>query len=102
MQYDLNKYRAILFDVDGVLRRGSQLIPDVAETLSKLREQEVAIGVVTNNSGSGAQAIAQYLAKLGVFFQPHEVISQSMRLQCGLPSTAREDRLRAGITTGAT
>ncbi len=75
LQYDLNKYRAILFDVDGVLRRGSQLIPDVAETLSKLREQEVAIGVVTNNSGSGAQAIAQYLAKLGVFFQPHEVIS---------------------------
>jgi HAD superfamily hydrolase (TIGR01450 family) len=75
LQYDLRKYRAILFDVDGVLRRGSQPIPTVAETLSTLREKGVAVGVVTNNSGSGAEVISQYLAKVGADFQPHEVIS---------------------------
>jgi HAD superfamily hydrolase (TIGR01450 family) len=72
---DLNRYKAIFFDVDGVLRRGSVAVEGAAQALTKLRARGIKVGVITNNSGSSAVDIAQSLSELGVNFYPNEVVS---------------------------
>lgn len=72
---DLGKYRAVFFDVDGVLRHGAVVIDGAAQTINSLRQRGIKVGVITNNSGSPATNIAHKLHALGIRFFPHEIIS---------------------------
>ncbi|HEX6970779.1 MAG TPA: HAD-IIA family hydrolase [Limnochordia bacterium] len=72
---DLTRYRAILFDVDGVLRRGEQPVPGAAEAVRRVRALGKRVGVVTNNSAYSARGIHAALAALGFDFEPGEIFA---------------------------
>ncbi|KAK9681419.1 hypothetical protein RND81_10G000900 [Saponaria officinalis] len=73
----LESVDAFVFDCDGVIWKGDQLIDGVAETLSMLRSKSKAIVFVTNNS---TKSRAQYAAKfisLGIPVSQDEIFSSS-------------------------
>lgn len=101
---NLAAVRAVIFDMDGVLWRGEQVIPQAAAFLDFLRERGIPFALATNNSG---QSPAQYdvkLARMGLGHVPADHIITSgvvsaRYLQKQLPAGARvyvvgEDGLR--------
>ncbi|NNJ08730.1 HAD-IIA family hydrolase [Chloroflexales bacterium ZM16-3] len=60
---NLATIRAVLFDMDGVLYRGTQMLPGVPELLSFLDERGVGYACITNNA---SMTPGQYEEKLGV------------------------------------
>ncbi|KAI8896011.1 HAD-like domain-containing protein [Globomyces pollinis-pini] len=56
----IDQYETFLFDCDGVIWQGTQLIPKVASVLKKLQEKNKRILFVTNNA---SKSRAQYLSK---------------------------------------
>ncbi|HWQ12024.1 MAG TPA: HAD-IIA family hydrolase [Roseiflexaceae bacterium] len=59
---DLNRFDALLLDMDGVLYRGKLPLPGVNELLALCHERGVAYACVTNNA---TMTPSQYEAKLG-------------------------------------
>ncbi|MEO8423771.1 MAG: HAD-IIA family hydrolase [Actinomycetota bacterium] len=59
-------YEAFLFDLDGVLYRGSQVVPGATEALARLRAAGKHVAFVTNNSGRTPEAVAAHLTGLGI------------------------------------
>lgn len=82
------RLRAYLFDLDGTLYRGSEAIPDAAETLGTLREGGAAIRFLTNNSGATPAGIAQKLGGMGIQATPGEVVTSGMAAAAYLASRA--------------
>ncbi|KAL9236562.1 hypothetical protein vseg_011214 [Gypsophila vaccaria] len=73
----LESVEAFVFDCDGVIWKGDQLIDGVSETLSMLRSKSKALVFVTNNS---TKSRAQYAAKfhsLGISVSQDEIFSSS-------------------------
>ena len=68
-----DRYDAFLFDLDGVLYRGSAPVPHAAEALTSLREAGKGIAFVTNNSASTPDTVAERLRSVGVRADPSEV-----------------------------
>jgi glycerol-1-phosphatase len=68
-----DRYDAFLFDLDGVLYRGSDPVPHAADVLISLRERGKHIVFVTNNSASTPSAVAIRLRSVGVRADPSEV-----------------------------
>lgn len=67
-----------VFDLDGTLYRGSEVIPGAVETLRALRERGDSVRFITNNSG---QTRAEFVSKLrGLGFEAHssEVMSSGI------------------------
>lgn len=59
---DLQTIRAVLFDMDGVLYRGKQMLPGVPELLAFLGERQIGYACITNNA---SMTPGQYEEKLG-------------------------------------
>ena len=55
-----------IFDCDGVLWRGSELIPGISETLSRLRQLGKRIVFVTNNSTKSRREYLKKFRTLGL------------------------------------
>ena len=68
-----DRYEAFLFDLDGVLYRGSDPIPGAAEAIDRLRALGRRVAFVTNNSSRTAQAVADALIAIGVQARADEV-----------------------------
>jgi HAD superfamily hydrolase (TIGR01457 family) len=66
-------YDAFLFDLDGVLYRGSEPVPYAADALATLRERGGGIVFVTNNSAATPDAVAARLRSVGVQADPPDV-----------------------------
>jgi glycerol-1-phosphatase len=71
-------YDAFLFDLDGVLYRGSEVVPGAAEALARLRAAGKRLAFVTNNSGRTPQAVADHLTELGIQADPSEVQTSAL------------------------
>jgi 4-nitrophenyl phosphatase len=59
-------YDAFLFDLDGVLYRGTEVVPGAAEAVARLRAEGWRLAFVTNNSGRTPEAVAAHLTTLGI------------------------------------
>jgi glycerol 3-phosphatase-2 len=59
-------YDAFLFDLDGVLYRGAEVVPGAAEGVARLRAAGKRLAFVTNNSGRTPDAVAAHLTGLGI------------------------------------
>lgn len=70
----LDKYDVWLFDCDGVIWSGDDLIPGAVEALNKLRKLGKTIVFVTNNASKSRKAILKKFEKLHV---PAEEVRQS-------------------------
>lgn len=71
----MKRYRLYIFDMDGVLYRGRQVIPGAVEVLHKLREGGGHILFFTNNSSGTREYFADRLRQMGFDAEPQEVLA---------------------------
>lgn len=71
-------YDAFLFDLDGVLYRGTEIVPGAAEGVARLRAAGKRMAFVTNNSGRTPEAVAAHLTELGIPADPDEVETSAL------------------------
>src|SRR6266540_708564 len=69
----LAAYDAVLFDLDGTVYHGSQVIPGAPETLKAVRGQGTPVRFVTNNASKAPEAVVAHLVELGMPAGPDEV-----------------------------
>ena len=67
--------RAFVFDMDGVMYRGGQLIDGAAEAVATVRNLGLPLFFVTNNSRETPVELAAKLQQMGVDAGPDEIIS---------------------------
>ena len=72
------KYRGYVFDLDGTIYLGDQLLPGASETISRLREKDARVLFLTNKPIDRREAYAEKLSRLGIPTSPDEVINSSM------------------------
>jgi glycerol 3-phosphatase-2 len=71
-------YDAFLLDLDGVLYRGDEPIPDAADAVTALRGLGKRIAFVTNNSARTPQAVQAHLASVGVQAAVEEIETSAL------------------------
>lgn len=71
-------YDPLLFDLDGVLFRGTEVVPGGPETLAALRAEGHRLVFVTNNSARTPEAVAEMLRELGYEADPAEVVTSAL------------------------
>lgn len=71
------KYDAFLFDLDGTLWKGSQLIPGAVEFIETLKSYNKKVFYVTNNASKSRRTNSQKLADLGLPVAPGEMYTSS-------------------------
>ena len=71
----VSNYRAIFFDISGVLYQGEQLIPGAPAAVGAIRGAGLAVRFLTNTSRKTAAQIVDDLAALGIETLPGEVIT---------------------------
>lgn len=73
----IDRYDAILLDLDGVVYRGVGAIPHAAATLATVRDLGKRIAFVTNNASRTPQAVATHLAALGIPARSDDVVTSA-------------------------
>jgi glycerol 3-phosphatase-2 len=66
MEAIADAYDTFLFDLDGVIYRGTEVVPGAPDAVARLREMGKGIAFVTNNSGRTPEAVATKLTGLGI------------------------------------
>ncbi len=72
------RYDAFLFDLDGVLYRGSEPVPFAAEAVARLRAMTKRVAFVTNNSGRTPEAVVAKLANVGISADVGEIETSAL------------------------
>jgi HAD superfamily hydrolase (TIGR01457 family) len=72
------RYDAFLFDLDGVLYRGSEPIPGAADAVERVRRLGKRLAFVTNNSARTPEQVADHLRSVGVAADPGEVETSAL------------------------
>ena len=67
-----------LIDMDGVIYRGSELIPGAARFISELRTREIPFLFLTNNSQRTRRDVAAKLARMGIEVEEEHVFTCAM------------------------
>jgi 4-nitrophenyl phosphatase len=71
----MNRYPLYIFDLDGTLYRGDQVIPFAVETVLALQEEGCQIRYLTNNSGQTREFFLEKLRRMGFPAQLGEIES---------------------------
>jgi 4-nitrophenyl phosphatase len=74
----LSTIRTVLFDMDGVLYRGSQMLPGVRELLSYFDQQGITYACITNNASLTPAAYEAKLAKMGIVMPARLVLTSAL------------------------
>ncbi len=70
--------RGFLIDMDGVMYRGSELVPGSAEFIHRLLREEIPFLFLTNNSQRTRRDVATKLVRMGIPAKEHHVFTCSM------------------------
>lgn len=62
----MNNPKLAIFDLDGTVYRGAEVLPHAADVISKLLDQGVLVRYLTNNSGAIPRLITEKLLRFGV------------------------------------
>src|SRR5438874_2237851 len=73
-----DRYDAFLFDLDGVLYRGDEPIPEAAQAVERLRRAGKRVAFVTNNSSRTPASVAAKLAAVGIRADRSEVVTSAL------------------------
>ena len=60
-------YKALFFDLSGVLYEGNRVIDGAAETITKAREKDLVLRFVTNTATKNSQTIIDGLHAMDIF-----------------------------------
>jgi 4-nitrophenyl phosphatase len=74
----LNRMRAAVIDMDGVLWQGERPLPGLTEFFAALRERGVRFVLATNNASRTPEQFVQKLAGMGVSVRREEVLTSAM------------------------
>ncbi len=72
------RYDAVFFDLDGVVYRGSEVIPGAAAVLEKLRGLGTRLLFLTNNSSPTPDDVVRALDRMGIPVQTKEILTSAM------------------------
>ncbi|MFN7161975.1 MAG: HAD-IIA family hydrolase, partial [Fimbriimonadales bacterium] len=72
-----NRFDTFVFDMDGVVYRGSRALPHAVEVLNLLQESGRQVLFLTNNSGATREQYAQRLRAMGVDSHPKQFITSA-------------------------
>jgi 4-nitrophenyl phosphatase len=71
------KARGLIMDMDGVLWRGEDSLPGVAELFESLRRRSIPFLLVTNNASASPEGVQRRLRIMGAEIETHEVLGSS-------------------------
>ncbi|HSL12143.1 MAG TPA: HAD-IIA family hydrolase [Actinomycetota bacterium] len=74
----VDRYDAVLFDLDGVLYRGGRPVEHASDAVARLRHLGKRVAFVTNNSSRQPHVVAERLAAVGVAASPEEVVTSAL------------------------
>lgn len=75
MKHLLHDFEIIIFDIDGTLISGDQVLPGSIEFIKQLRDLQKKILLVTNNPMETKQMICTRLMRMGLLFEEHELVT---------------------------
>ncbi len=94
---------AYLMDMDGVLIRGTQLVPGADDFIARLRQQSIPFLILTNNSLYTPRDLQVRLASIGLHVEPDELFTSALAtaqfLQRQAPGGTAFAIGEAGLTT---
>ncbi len=70
--------KAVLLDLDGVVYRGSELVPEADRLIAWVRQQGLGVAFLTNRSGQEIEHIQRHLQGLGVDCEPGEILTSAL------------------------
>lgn len=85
---ELNKFTAVLFDMDGVLYRGQARLPGVVELIEFFEQRGIAYACATNNSTLTPGQYEAKLADMGIRIAGERVVTSSVATRLYLESQA--------------
>ena len=74
----MRHYPLYIFDLDGTLYRGDEVIPGAQDTLAALRARGAAIRYLTNNSTRSRATYVNLLSRMGFAAHPSEVYTSAL------------------------
>lgn len=72
-----NQIEAYIFDLDGTVYLGDQIIPGAKEVLEQIREKDVKVRFVTNNPLYNAGFFVNKLSNLGIPAEADEIVTSA-------------------------
>ncbi|NDJ78935.1 MAG: HAD-IIA family hydrolase [Chloroflexi bacterium] len=78
MSIDFKTIRAVILDMDGVLWRGGEVLPRVAEFFAFVQQQGIAFALATNNSTKTIDTYVERLNHIGIPAGPDQVVTSSV------------------------
>ncbi len=78
--HNASQYKAILFDVDGTLISGPQLMPGADRIINWLREHNYPFALLTNDGNHSPQEKSRLLQHCNLDIAPEEIVSCGMAL----------------------
>ncbi len=74
---DINRIKALIFDLDGVLWRGQNPLPGVADIFRFLRQQSLPFVLATNNSTALPEKIQERMREMSVTVSLSEIVTSA-------------------------
>ena len=71
----VDRFDALLFDLDGVVYVGPSVVAHAAESIAAARGRGVACVYVTNNAARPPETVAEHLTEIGVAAGVHDVVT---------------------------
>ncbi|WP_099332224.1 HAD-IIA family hydrolase [Actinomyces minihominis] len=68
-------YDTYIFDLDGTIYLGDQLLPGARRLLEELRDRKIPVRFLSNNPTKGPSEYLEKLSVLGLEAHPHEIIT---------------------------
>ncbi len=75
--HDLRDARAFIFDMDGVLYRGKQVLPGAVEFIAALRRAQVPFLFLTNNGTTPAADVAERLVGMRIEASAEQILTSA-------------------------
>lgn len=73
-----NLFDGIIFDIDGTVARGRQVLPGVLDTLAELRRRHIRYAFFTNDNSHTIDSWVKKLAGMGIDARPEEVMTSAL------------------------
>lgn len=84
------RYRAYLFDLDGTIYLGDQLLPGARELIAALRSVDLPVRFLSNNPTKSRAAYVDRLRMLGIEVAPEEIVTSVQAMTTWLLATHPE------------
>jgi len=72
------RVEGIIFDIDGTIARGRQVLPGALEALAELRLRSIRFAFFTNDNSNPIRYWVERLGGMGIEAAPHEIVTSAL------------------------